>query len=111
MPKSLLSRREVITTAMSSVTAGLAMMAMPDFVFAGEATGEELVPFQNEPRTQPNSLDWETLTEWLTPEDQAFSVQHYGIPKVGSQGYELEITGLVERPRRYTLDELKALPH
>jgi DMSO/TMAO reductase YedYZ molybdopterin-dependent catalytic subunit len=110
MPKALISRREIITTTLTSVTAGLAMMAMPDFVFAGEEANEELVPFQDVPRTKPESLDWETLTEWLTPQEQVFSVQHYGIPEVDIAEYELEITGLVEHPRRLNIDDLKSLP-
>jgi DMSO/TMAO reductase YedYZ molybdopterin-dependent catalytic subunit len=46
----------------------------------------------------------------LTPQDQVFSVQHYGIPEFDAAGYQLEITGLVERPRRFSLNDLKALP-
>jgi DMSO/TMAO reductase YedYZ molybdopterin-dependent catalytic subunit len=84
-------------------------MARPDFVFPGQAAEEELVPFQNVPRSSPNSLDWETLTEWLTPQDQVFSVQHYGVPEFDAAKFELEITGLVERPRKLRLDDLKAL--
>jgi DMSO/TMAO reductase YedYZ molybdopterin-dependent catalytic subunit len=85
-------------------------LALPAFVFPGEEPGEELVPFQNVPRSTPNSLDWETLTEWLTPQDQVFSVQHYGIPEFDAAQHELEITGLVERPKKLSLAELKALP-
>jgi DMSO/TMAO reductase YedYZ molybdopterin-dependent catalytic subunit len=110
MSLSLISRRDLITSAMASVSAGLALMAIPDFVFAGQESGEELVPFENEPQAKPSSLDWETLTEWLTPQDQVFSVQHYGIPEFDATGYQLEITGLVEHPRRLSLDDLKALP-
>jgi DMSO/TMAO reductase YedYZ molybdopterin-dependent catalytic subunit len=110
MPKALVSRREIITTTLTSVTAGLAMMAMPDFVFAGEEANETLVPFQDEPPTKPERLDWETLTEWLTPQDQVFSVQHYGIPEVDNAEYKLEIAGLVEHPRRWSIDDLKSLP-
>lgn len=110
MSNQLFSRRKAMAVAMSSVSAGLALMSRPDFVFADQAADEELVPFQNEPRTQPNSLDWETLTEWLTPTDQMFSVQHYGIPEVDFAGYQLEIAGLVERPLRLSVDELKARP-
>jgi DMSO/TMAO reductase YedYZ molybdopterin-dependent catalytic subunit len=106
-----LSRRDLITTAMTSATAGLAMMAMPDFVFAGQEPDEKLVPFQNEPKPQPNSLDWQKLTEWLTPPDQLFSIQHYGIPEFDAREYELEISGLVDRPTRLSVDELKRLPH
>ncbi len=110
MLSGLLSRREAIGTAVTSVAAGLALLANPDFVFAGEGDEEELVPFLKEPRSKPDSLDWETLTEWITPQDQTFSVQHYNIPKVEAKGYELEITGLVEHPQKLSLDELKALP-
>ena len=104
------SRRELIKAGLASAAAGLASMALPDFVFPGEEPGEELVPFQNVPRSTPNSLDWETLTEWLTPQDQVFSVQHYGIPEFDAAQHELEITGLVERPKKFNLAELKALP-
>lgn len=111
MPTDLISRREIISTALTSVTAGLAIMAMPDFVFAGEGANEELVPFQNEPPTKPESLNWEKLTDWLTPQDQAFSIQHYGIPKVDAAvEYELEITGLVDQPRTLSIKDLKSLP-
>ncbi len=110
MSNALWSRRDAISTAVTSVAAGLALLANPDFVFAGEGDDEELVPFQNVPRSKPESLDWETLTEWITPQDQTFSVQHYGIPEVETKGYELEIAGLVEHPQRLGLDELKALP-
>src|SRR5262245_18534114 len=100
------SRREFLT----SIGAGLAVMSMPGFVFPGQEAGEESVPFQNVPRAKPESLDWETLDEWLTPQDQVFSVQHYGSPKVDSAGFQLQIDGLVERPRKLTINEIKALP-
>jgi DMSO/TMAO reductase YedYZ molybdopterin-dependent catalytic subunit len=95
---------------MASLATGVALMSLPEFVFAGQAADEELVPFQNVPRSTPNSLDWETLTEWLTPQDQVFSVQHYGIPAVDAARYKLEIAGLVERPQSLTLEALRALP-
>src|SRR6185503_19977952 len=72
--------------------------------------GEELVPFLDPPRTTPERLDWETLDAWLTPQDQLFGVQHYGMPTPESDTYKLEVGGLVERPRNFTVDELKALP-
>jgi DMSO/TMAO reductase YedYZ molybdopterin-dependent catalytic subunit len=84
-------------------------MAMPGFLFAGQEADEELVPFQNEPATKSESLAWDKITDWLTPQDQVFSVQHYGIPEVDAATYELAITGLIDRPRRLTLDNLKSL--
>jgi DMSO/TMAO reductase YedYZ molybdopterin-dependent catalytic subunit len=110
MRESLPSRREMLKTGLASAAAGLAVFAAPGFVFPGQNADEELVPFLNEPRSRPNSLDWETLDSWLTPQDQAFSVQHYDIPNFDAEKYQLEITGLVERPKKLSLDDLKALP-
>jgi len=69
-----------------------------------------LVPFLDMPRTGPNRLDWETLDAWITPQEQVFSVQHYGIPEVDAEKYALQITGLVEKPQSFTLAELKQVP-
>jgi DMSO/TMAO reductase YedYZ molybdopterin-dependent catalytic subunit len=104
------SRREALKFGLTSIGAGLAVMSMPGFVFPGQDAAEEPVPFQGVPRASPNSLDWETLDEWLTPQDQVFSVQHYGTPQVDAAQFRLEIAGMVERPQSLTLDQLKALP-
>jgi len=110
MSQTFTSRRELMKLGLASFGAGLAAMHLPSFVFAGQDAAEELVPFQNVPRAKPESLDWETLDEWLTPQDQVFSVQHYGSPKVDAAAYQLQIEGLVERPRKLTLNEIKSLP-
>jgi DMSO/TMAO reductase YedYZ molybdopterin-dependent catalytic subunit len=104
------TRREILKTGIGSLAVGVAMLSLPEFVFPGQTDDEELVPFENVPRSKPESLDWETLTEWLTPQDQVFSVQHYNIPELNPAEYALEIGGLVDRPLRLTLNELKALP-
>lgn len=106
----LASRREILKSGLATFGAGLAVLNLPGFVFPGQDAAEELVPFQNVPRAKPESLDWETLDEWLTPQDQVFSVQHYGSPKVEAAGFQLEIAGLVERPRKLTLNEIRSLP-
>jgi DMSO/TMAO reductase YedYZ molybdopterin-dependent catalytic subunit len=103
------SRRAVLKAGFG---AGLAMISLPSFAFPGQDAAEELVPFQGVPRATPKSIDWETLTadEWLTPQDQVFSVSHYGEPKVDAVKYQLEIMGLVEKPRKLSIDDVKALP-
>ncbi len=85
-------------------------MSHSQFVFSAESADEELVPFLDTPRTPPNRLDWETLDSWLTPQDQVFNVQHYGMPEVDSEAYQLEIGGLVDQPQTLSLDDIKALP-
>src|SRR5262249_18503071 len=93
-----------------SVAALLAEVAMPGFAFPDEPAGEELVPFLDTPRTPPNRLDWESLDEWITPQDQVFNVQHYGIPTFDEKDFALEVTGLVKNPRKFTMAEIKKLP-
>ncbi|MEO2034171.1 MAG: molybdopterin-dependent oxidoreductase [Planctomycetaceae bacterium] len=46
----------------------------------------------------------------ITPQDQVFSVQHYGVPETDLEDLKLEITGLVDNPTKLTLDEIRALP-
>jgi len=103
------TRREALKAGASAATV-IAWMSMPDCpLFAADAD-DELVSFLDMPRTPPERLDWEMLKDWLTPQDQVFGVQHYGIPKFDYDRYRLEVGGLVERPRSFTLEELKALP-
>jgi DMSO/TMAO reductase YedYZ molybdopterin-dependent catalytic subunit len=100
----------LLQTGLSTFAGGLALLSSPEFVFPAQSDDDELVPFLNVPRTGPNRLDWETLTEWSTPQDQVFNVQHYGIPEVKQDDYQLEIAGLVDQPKSLTLDQIKALP-
>ncbi len=105
-----LSRREALKISAAAMTALFAQMSRPGFVFPGEEQGEELVPFLNMPPAKPKMLDWETLDSWITPQDQVFSVAHYNEPEIKPEDYRLEIAGLVEKPRTFTLEELKARP-
>lgn len=105
-----LTRRDALKTTASAMAIGLAQMSMPGFVFPGENDEEEVVPFAKQPRARPGLLDWEGLTDWITPADQIFSVSHYGPAQVAAESYKLDIGGLVETPKTLSLDEIKALP-
>ncbi|MCH8044821.1 MAG: sulfite oxidase [Planctomycetes bacterium] len=104
------TRRDVLQAGSAAMTVALWQLVTPEFLFAHQAADEALVPFLNMPRTPPNRLDWETLEEWITPQDQVFSVQHYGTPKVDAKKHTLEISGLVEKPMTLTMDQLQSLP-
>lgn len=105
-----LNRRSFLGATSATAAFALAQLVSPEFVFPGQDGQEELVPFLNMPRSRPGMLDWETLDSWLTPQEQVFNVSHYGVPQVTEAEYALEITGLVERPQRFTLEELQRLP-
>ena len=109
MPNKL-SRREILKSSATSAAAGLMLMSTPEFLFPNQQADETLVPFLDMPRTAPNRLDWETLDSWITPQDQVFNVQQYGMPEFETEAFRLEIAGLVERPRALKLEELKSLP-
>ena len=104
------SRREILKAGLGGIAICLAGFPLGTFSFPPEQPGEEPVAFLGMPRAGEKQLDWETLNDWLTPQDQAFNVQHYGIPEFEENEFNLEITGLVGRPMKFTMAELKALP-
>jgi DMSO/TMAO reductase YedYZ molybdopterin-dependent catalytic subunit len=53
-------------------------------------------------------LRWEQLKSWITPNDEVYHVQHYGVPKFDVDKWQLEFSGLVKRPRTLTLADIKS---
>jgi DMSO/TMAO reductase YedYZ molybdopterin-dependent catalytic subunit len=104
------SRREMLKAGLGTMAIAAAGWPWSSLAFPSPQPGEESVPFLGVPRTGTNQLDWETLDQWLTPKDQAFNVQHYGVPEVDLKSFKLEIGGRIAKPATFTLDELKALP-
>jgi len=115
-----LSRRDFLVKG-GSALALLAMMDPAHFAqLAGAAEEGQVIPFLDRPPATPeaavkaygelNRMDWQDLNEWLTPNDQFFSVSHYNRPVIRPEEYRLEITGLVRDPKVYTLAELKRRP-
>lgn len=104
------SRRDVLKNGTAAIAALLAQMSLPEFVFPAQDVDEQLVPFLDMPRSRPEILDWETLDNWITPQDQVFSVSHYGVPEFDADQHVLEITGLVDKPRAFSRQDLQALP-
>lgn len=102
----------------------LALVAMMDSsLFAqlvGAAEEGHVIPFLDRPPAAPeaavkaygelNRLDWEKLNEWITPNEQFFTVSHYNRPVIRPDEYRFEITGLVRHPKAYTFEELKRRP-
>jgi DMSO/TMAO reductase YedYZ molybdopterin-dependent catalytic subunit len=108
------SRRIFLKSGLSA--AGLALWGLPGWTLPALAQGEALVPFTDIPDTfkaVPNEivrfLDLRTLEGSFTPRDQFFTTQHYGHPQVDPAAFRLKVTGLVDRPLSFTLDEVKRL--
>ena len=50
------------------------------------------------------------LTDRITPARDVFILNHVGIPRARAEDWWLDVTGLVSRSRRFTLNEIKQLP-
>lgn len=110
MAEQTWNRRDALKGAAAMGLASWATLSFPAFLQANTDADEELVPFLDMPRTPPNRLDWEMLEDWLTPIDQVYNVQHYGMPEIAANEYRLDISGLVDQPKTLSLDDVKALP-
>ena len=79
--------------------------------------GEEIIPWSDQPPADPgvargviqNSRRWEDL-DWLTPNSQFFNIAHYNRPHIDEQDWSLEITGLVRKPGRFRLSDIRTRP-
>ena len=95
----------------SVATAALVFAQLPFSAFglAEPEPGELLIPFVDRQVVSPNRpmIQWDQLTEWMTPMEQFFAVSHYGPAKVEVDKWQLEVSGLVNKPKAFTLDEIK----
>lgn len=107
-----ISRRDAIRRGSS--LAAVATVLPGDLLerLARIAPQDAVVPWTNAPAAggRANTLDWQALSSWVTPTTDLFSVGHYGTPEVDAATWRLEVGGLVQRPRSYTLDEIRARP-
>jgi DMSO/TMAO reductase YedYZ molybdopterin-dependent catalytic subunit len=96
----------------SVATAALAIAQFPlsALGLSEPDANETLVPFVDRLPVNPNRpmVQWDKLTDWLTPDKDLFAVSHYGTPKIDLEKWQLEISGLVKHPRKLTLTDIKA---
>ena len=89
--------------------AALALSHYPLSLFGFEEPdgGETVIPFLD---LQPKGkmLSWQDLKSWITPNEDLFSVSHYGTPEVDIDRWRLEISGLVRNPKVFSLADIKA---
>jgi DMSO/TMAO reductase YedYZ molybdopterin-dependent catalytic subunit len=108
-----LTRRATVRRGLAA--AGLLALT-PDWAFPALAEGETLVPFTDlpgnfnpTPAADRRTLDIRKIDGPLTPKDQFFTTQHYGHPVVDPATFALKVSGLVDRPKSLTLDELRKM--
>ena len=110
--KTVTTRREIVKSSLA--LAGLGVLGIPEWALPALAQGETLVPFTDLPEnvrweTPPDRrlLDVRTIDGPYTPRDKFATTQHYGHPDVDPATFKLKISGLVERPKSLSLDDLK----
>ncbi len=76
-----------------------------------------VIPWLDQPTPVPpefgnilaHPLVWEDI-EYLTPNDEFFTVKHYDQPQLSPTTWRLDVSGLVAHPQRLSLADLKRLP-
>src|SRR5437762_11662014 len=93
-----LHRREMLRQSVALAALALLRHPLSAFGLDEPAPDEELIPFLD---VQPvgKMLRWEQLTNWVTSNDQVFSVSHYNTPELDLNTWQLEISGLVNDPK------------
>jgi len=65
--------------------------------------------FNPTPSPERRSLDVRKIDGPFTPKDQFFTTQHYPHPVLDPATFGLKVSGLVERPKSFSLDELRKM--
>jgi len=108
------TRREILVGGLAA--AGLGVLGIPEWALPALAQGETVVPFTDIPdnvrwETPPDRrlLDVRTINGPFTPKDKFATTQHYGHPDVDPATFKLKVSGLVDRPKALSLDDLKKM--
>jgi len=108
------TRREILRESLA--VAGLSVLGIPEWAFPALAQSETLVAFTDLPQDMnltPSAdrriVDIRKIDGPFTPKDQFYTIQHYGHPEVDPGTFRLKISGLVDRPKSLSLDDLRGM--
>ena len=113
-------RRKLLKKAAGGSALAIGAAAFPNWLLPAMAQGEVQVPFADVPDTfrvlpvRPNSThfqDTSKITSFYTSNDDFYLVQHYGQPEIDNSSYQLNVTGLVEKPLSFSLEQLRNRPN
>ena len=110
-----MTRREVVRGG--AVIAGAATLGAPEWALGSLAQEGGLVPFADMPDefvTNPSPIvrfvDIRNINEFFTPADEFFTIQHYGQPEISGSSHDVEISGLVSRPQKISMADIRRRP-
>ncbi|NKL63900.1 molybdopterin-dependent oxidoreductase [Rhizobium leguminosarum bv. viciae] len=110
-----LQRREFIVQGGAVLAAIAGLYASGVNAFPTQA-GAKVIPWLDQPAENPNpaviqtQLVWEDLDSFITPNDKFFSIAHFNRPTIDEKSWSLDIGGLVKKPFKLTLADIKARP-
>ena len=105
---SPITRREMLRSSVALAALAMTQMPLRSFGFAEPDARGVLIPFLDQQPPGRKQLRWEQLKNWITPNEEVFAVSHYGIPTAEQRTDQVEISGLVRKPRTWTLEQIKA---
>jgi len=107
MTHDRVSRRNMLKGSVAM--AALAFAQWPLSVFGGPEAeeGGVLLPFLDPQPAVKRQTRWSELTDWQTRSEDLYVVSHYNTPELKAEGHTLEISGLVRKPLKLSLDEIK----
>ena len=108
------TRREILRGSLA--VAGLSILDLPEWALHALAQSETLVPFTDlppdmnfTPTPDRRVVDIRKINGPFTPKDQFYTIQHYGHPEVDPATFRLKVSGLVDRPKSLSLDDLRRM--
>jgi DMSO/TMAO reductase YedYZ molybdopterin-dependent catalytic subunit len=103
-----LTRRKMIQGSMAAAAAVLTQYPLSLFGGPPAEEGGVLIPFLDAQAPGKRQTRWQDLTDWHTKTDDLYVVSHYNMPTLKGGEHVLEVSGLVRKPMRLTLADIKA---
>jgi DMSO/TMAO reductase YedYZ molybdopterin-dependent catalytic subunit len=112
-------RRALLKGALNTGIVTLGALSVPHWMMPALAQGEVDVPFTDVPDTfnpqpvRPGAMhfqDTRRIGSFFTDNDDFYVIQHYGQPEIDSAGFQLQVTGLVQRELKLSLAQLRERP-
>jgi DMSO/TMAO reductase YedYZ molybdopterin-dependent catalytic subunit len=112
MPEHI-TRRETVRRGLTAMSL---LALVRDSCLPALAQGEIIEPFTDlpanfnpTPASDRRTLDVRKIEGPFTPKDQFFTTQHLGHPVIDPATFTLQVSGLVEKPKSFSLEELKKM--
>ncbi|CAH2406877.1 sulfite oxidase [Mesorhizobium ventifaucium] len=109
-------RRELLVQGSAALVAIAALYTSRRAYAFPKRPSEEVIPWLDQPTENPDpvgiqkQLVWEDLDSWITPNDKFFSISHFNRPTIDEKTWSMEIGGLVKKPLKLMLADIKARP-